>query len=403
MRQHFLNPPSGVLSATRDRCNRCCTVANRFPDARSIEMNHARNIVGRLRFVPNSYSHAARAERRGFVPSSYRRVVRLTGLLVAGLSAATIPAGCVRANKEAAASRTGGIRLAVGAVHPITITDACPSGGKGNLCSTEKVTKINSVTSSDTRMAEVLPISAVPSEMREGNVEYVVQGRTPGKAGVRIEATFDDGSVRSDTIDVNIVAVDSVEPAVQCPSGASDAQKLFPPGQSVLVSLRLLGAGGELKGAVPGALTGTGLHQTTGLTSTRYQWIAPASPGAVTVTTRGLPPMQFTLESYAPDSIEIGALKLKVPSPDGVTLGQITPLDIALTVRGQKPCVYPGLDVTTRSPTVCSGPAGETAWREIGEAWVRIKPIAAGICQLTVTASGASKGTDVQIEYRAKP
>jgi hypothetical protein len=94
----------------------------------------------------------------------------------------------------------------------------------------------------------------------------VVRGQNPGRVTVRIEATFDDGSVRSDTLDVSVVAVERVEPAVQCPKGP-DAHRLFPAGHTVLVSLRLAGEGGELKGAVPEALMGTGLHQTTGLTS----------------------------------------------------------------------------------------------------------------------------------------
>jgi hypothetical protein len=339
---------------------------------------------------------------RGFAPTSYRRAAGMMGSLLLSFAAASVAAGCLRADKHAAAAGATGIRLAVGAVHPITIADACPSGGKGNLCSTEKVTKLNSVTSSDARVAEILPIAAVPSEMHEGAVAYVVQGRTPGRTTVRIEATFDDGSVRSDTIDVNVVAVQSVEPSVQCPNGA-DAQRLFPPGQSVLVSLQLKGAGGELKGAVPGALTGTGLHQTSGLTSTRYVWTAPATPEAVSVATRGLPPIRLTLESYAPDSVEVGSLKLRIPAPEGVNVGQVTPLDVTLRVRGGKPCVYPGLTVTTRTPSVCSGPQGETTWSEIGEGWVRIRPLAAGVCGLTITPAGAAQGTDAQIEYQVKP
>lgn len=123
----------------------------------------------------------------------------------------------------------------------------------------------------------------------------------------------------------------------------------------------------------------------------------------MTVATRGLPPLRFTLESYSPDSVEVGALTLRIPAPEGLTLGQVTPLDIALTVRGSKPCAYPPLSVTTLSPDVCLGPGDESSWSEIAAGVVRIRPIAAGVCRLTVGATGAAQGTDVQIEYRAKP
>jgi hypothetical protein len=53
---------------------------------------------------------------------------RLSACLLLGFTAATVAAGCVAADKDAAAAGPGWIRLAAGAVYPITIADACPGG-----------------------------------------------------------------------------------------------------------------------------------------------------------------------------------------------------------------------------------------------------------------------------------
>ena len=111
----------------------------------------------RQKSIGTDHGERSMVEPCRFVLESYQRAIRLSCYLVLGFHAATVAAGCVRTDESAAAAGAGWIRLAAGAVHPITIADACPSGGKGNLCSTEKVTSINSVTSSDTRIAEDPP------------------------------------------------------------------------------------------------------------------------------------------------------------------------------------------------------------------------------------------------------
>ena len=120
-----------------------------------------------------------------------------------------------------------------------------------------------------------------------------------------------------------VVAVKSVEPAVQCPKGP-DAQRLFPAGHTVLVSLRLAGEGGaNRKGRFRGRSSRQGFSRHQASLQHVICGPHPRLPAAVAVVSRGLPATRFTLESYSPDSVEIRSrCKLKIPAPEGVNLGR---------------------------------------------------------------------------------
>jgi len=305
---------------------------------------------------------------------------------------------CDRTDKDAVAALATSA-MAVGTYHRITIADACRSS-KGNLCTTETVTAIEGVKIVDSKVVTFVTQAELPTALRVPEVQWVLQALSPGRTSVRLDARFSDGSLRTSELPVEVRRANRIEAEMICRARATDDQTLVPVGVKTQISARLLDDTRELTGLLPDALSGTGLTQLPGvLERVEYAWVAPSSPGVVTFTAPAFPRFSMRLRTFGRDEMTIDAIRWGRPAPVRVPRNVAAGLEAVMTVGGKGPCYELAVDAQSLTPDICLGPNRETQWQEGGTATLRILPLEAGTCRLSVAVAGSAARREFDVVY----
>jgi hypothetical protein len=280
--------------------------------------------------------------------------------------------------------------LAVGAYHSLVFGDACAAGGGGkgpSFCTTELITQLLESRSEDSSVAEVVPGSQHPKADLAARQFYVV-GRAVGETSLVFKGMFDDGSVRESRIAVRVEAPDTFKVA-DCRQPAS-TNLLVSVGDAETFELQMFSGSQQLSGWLPGAVTADGLtEEFTDSDTMPYEWQAPATPEIVDLQSSILPDLAVTLTAFGPGQVtEIDLESANAPSPAAFTEPGNFFLTAQVRVQGQAPCRPHAVELHSSTPSICSGPSGESVWQvdDAGSALVAVH--AEGSCVLGVGLPG---------------
>lgn len=256
--------------------------------------------------------------------------------------------------------------LAIGAYHSLVFGDACKAGGgKGpSFCTTELITQILESRSEDPNVAEIIPGTDHP----EGNLathQFYVLGKASGQTSLVFRGMFDDGSVRESRIGIRVEAPDTFEVA-DCRLPAS-TNLLVSVGDAETWELQMFAGSHQLAGWLPGAVTADGLAEKfNDSDTTPYVWQAPATPVVVDVQSSILPDVNVTLTAFGPGQVTGIDLEAdNAPSPAAFTEPGDFFVATKVRVQGQAPCRPLPVALHSSTPSICSGPAGESVWQVI--------------------------------------
>jgi hypothetical protein len=283
----------------------------------------------------------------------------------------------------------GGTPLAVGAYEPLRFGDACAGGGKINFCSSETVVSVDQLTSEDPAIARIVLAADVPATFF--NATHFVQGVAPGFAMLHFRGTFDDGSVRSADLQVEVRRVDRTVLASHCGTDDETAEVLTLPSGSGSFDVKLFGRAVELAGWHPNAIEPLAGVEPIGSSYGRnaFLWTAPAEPVVIDVRSGILAAKVGILRAYGPADVT----DIVVSSPNGDSLtgqpGDRARIGATTKVRGHAPCDVPTVVFKTETPTVCSGPDGAETWRADNEYGGFLTLNAEGSCRVSASADGA--------------
>jgi hypothetical protein len=300
--------------------------------------------------------------------------------------------GAVAACNNTGAS-VGGLSgaLAVGAYHSVRYGDGCSGGGKINFCTTEQVTEVLELSSSDPTTVEVLPGGSHPRPDMAKSPYYVL-GRKAGESSLVFKGRFDDGTVRADSVVVEVKAatlgkVDFINCGVgQATSSTNVLTRL---GEADDFELPIFAGTEQLVGWLPGAVTGEGVTDISGDgDGNLYTWQAPLVPGVQKLQPGTVPKVTGTLIAYGPEQVTA----IDVASRDlGYPAAFLKPgdfyVDTRVRLNGEFTCDQFSVELHSSTPAICSGPAGETVWpgdEYGGKAAVH----AEGTCTLGVSLAG---------------
>jgi hypothetical protein len=281
--------------------------------------------------------------------------------------------------------------LAVGSYGGLLFGDMCP-GSKADLCSNDTVQSIDAFTVDPPGALEILPASAVPSDLLAVwlySGAYVLQGLAPGDVTVCVKAHYSDGSDRKACQPVTVKAIAHVAASLQCDPAVDGAKPgpLVPPGTTLPFNIELFAAdGSQVSGALLHPIDETQL--TVGLGS--YRWMSPAAGGTLTLSSPLDPAFAETLGTYGPTEVDgVFAAGDLVP-PTILTPGRQQWIQVAANVGGVRACVGLPVSAKTETPDVCLGPNGELAWSEVAGSITSFTAVTEGSCRLSVGVTGGS-------------
>ena len=321
-------------------------------------------------------------------------------LRVLTLSAVSTALASCESDDEARLQGPNGT-LAVGGFADLWLLDACPGGGKINFCTSEDVVRLTSLTVDDPDILRLVPATELPAGFVSNDRHIIVQGSTPGKAAVHVEALFNDGSTRSTSVTVNVAAIDGLAISPLCDTGAQVPERVLP-GRSVDFVLQAKGGGKVLAGFFPDAASGDAVTcAPPSLASGRLlcSWAAPAAGGNVTVTSHLRTEFAAQLATYA--AADVASVEVNMNAADVVVNspghgGGRIPGHVRL--RNGRPCQGMPLQAKTLTPSICAGRMGEASWTETSVAEIKFSTLAAGQCRLALGAAGAAS-TPTQINF----
>lgn len=276
--------------------------------------------------------------------------------------------------------------LAVGAYVSIRPSDSCQGGGKLNFCSTERLIEVESLTPRDPRVAEIIPLTAMPAMF--SNAPFYVHGLRAGKTTIDFRGRFDDGSVRTSSQEIEVRAIDRMQISSSC--GNEGSLILTVPGKTVSVAVHLQGDGELLNGWLPDALLPLeSLKEAPTENRTFYSWTAPSEPTSVTLLSSHVTGRVGTLRAFGRNEISKVVLSSRNPPPLSGSIGGKFALDAEFYVGENKSCETHALSIQSDTPSICSGPDGAPTWSVNDARLASVIMNAEGLCRVRASADGA--------------
>jgi hypothetical protein len=236
-------------------------------------------------------------------------------------------------------------------------------------------------------IARVVAAADVPLE--SSGVTHYVLGVAPGFATLHFRGTFDDGSVRSDDLKVEVRKADRGVVVTSC-NGSESTEVITIPSGSAHFRVKLFGRSVELAGVHPEVLTPTeGVVAGTyfGIPNT-FTWTAPPEPAVVELRSGILPGRIGILRAHAPSEVS----DIVVRSVNGSSLSGTSPgkarIEAKTKVRGVEPCDVLPVTFRTETPEVCAGPDGAITWLGEDEYGGFVDLKAEGVCRVSASADG---------------
>jgi len=255
--------------------------------------------------------------------------------------------------------------LAVGAYHGLSFGDSCTTeDGFAIFCSTQVVTQIMEADSDDPSVAVVI----LGKDHPEGALarhQYYVLAKKAGHTSVVFKATFSDGSVREDKIDVSVRAADTLRMTSECGNpNLPSTNVLAAVGGFGSFSVQAFAGSNKLDGWLPNGVTADGLTDHFMDDDLMfYDWQAPATPVVLQPQSAAAPKVDGTLTAFGPDQVtEIVLGSANQLSPATFTQPGDFYLTTGVLVHGQLPCQGLPVELRSATPSICSGPSGETVW-----------------------------------------
>jgi hypothetical protein len=314
---------------------------------------------------------------------AWRKVAR--GVLTLSLAVA-LP-DCVSDGEARLQGPREGTPLAQGAYERLRFGDACAGGGKLSFCGTDALVSVDELTSLDPEIARIVPAEQAPAGV--GSATHYVLGVAPGFATLHFRGTFEDGSVRSDDLRVEVRKADRGVVVGTC-NGVETSEVTTIPAGSASFQVKLFGRSVELAGFHPDAVLpveGVAVSPGAGLPNV-YTWSAPPEPTVLELRSGVVPGKLGTLRAYAPSEVS----DVVVESVNGSSLVVFTTgrarIEATTKVRGAEPCdVHPVL-FRSETPAICSGPEGADTWAGEDEFGGFAELHAEGVCRISASADG---------------
>jgi hypothetical protein len=281
--------------------------------------------------------------------------------------------------------------LAVGAYHSLSFGDGCVAEeGFAIFCSTQVVTQMLEADSDDPSVAVVI-LSKDHPEGALARYPYYVLGKKAGQTSVVFKAMFDDGSIREDKLDVSVKAAETLRLASYCGGGPTPSTNVLAAvGQGAGFYVQAFAGGAQLEGWLPNAVTGDDLTDDFKDDDLMfYDWQAPSSPVVLQPQSTATPSASVdgTLTAYGPAQVtEIVLSAATQLSPATFTQPGDFYLSTAVLVHGQTPCQNLPVELHSSTPSICSGPSGETVWMADPAVGTHATVHAEGACVLGAAA-----------------
>ncbi len=288
--------------------------------------------------------------------------------------------------------------LAVGAYQSLSYGDSCAGGGKLNFCGTDQLVSLDELSSKNPEVARI--VLAADAPVTASNVTHFVLGVAPGKATLHFRGTFDDGSVRSTDLEIEVKKADRSAIRTSC-NGVELAEVVTVPAGAASFEVTLLAGSTELAGFHPEAIAPTeGVAPTTGWDSQNwFTWTAPAEPAVVEVRSGFLPGRVGVLRAYAPS--EVSDVVVKSVNGDSL-VGQAEDrgrIEATTKVRGVEPCDSLPVVFRSETPAVCSGPDGAATWPAEDDYGGFADFHAEGVCRISASGDGVRFFRPLSIRY----
>jgi hypothetical protein len=293
-----------------------------------------------------------------------------------------------------------GEAVAVGALLPLSVSDDCRGGGKLSFCTTESLVSVDSFEVDDEHVAALLRMEELNEGLRTGDA-LVIAAKAPGSTALRVEATFDDGSVRTFDGKVSVKKAERMTLSHRCSADAADDPDLFPVGAEVSLGIELFAGAEQLRGEhQKDLLEGAGVTRRQGfLKDNNYVWTVPAA-GDSTLTSPIFRDFSAIYRGYDLASVSIDSVRRKYDGP--IRYKTFIAFDAELSVDGKRPCELPPVTIDVLTPTICDGHDGVTTWVVDDPAYgLAVRALDSGACEFTVSVGGTETTFPVQTEIEA--
>jgi hypothetical protein len=269
---------------------------------------------------------------------------------------------------------------------------------------------ITSTSVSDPTVARILSQTETPAELwnnAAASDTIYLQGLKAGRTNLSAHADFSDGSHRSATATVAVKSIDALAPVTDCDGPVDLPLRTFP-GDALMFEAALTNAGERLAGYIPGAIVGNGIVCGPGehvlladlSTVTICAWTAPATGGSTTLSSPLLPAFSAHLDIYAPADVTGIGIEPGFGEEFGV-VGNSPGIKTYVKLAQGRPCKSMPVQAMTKSPSICTGPNGETEWSSDSNHFVDYLGTAVGDCVLALGAAGAASfPTTIHIPIR---
>lgn len=311
-----------------------------------------------------------------------------------------LPSLLVACLEPGVAVNVPGDAVAVGALLPLNVSDDCKGGGKFNFCTTDSLVSVDAFTVDDEHVATLLRMEELNEGLRTSDA-LVIAAKAPGSTALSIEATFDDGSVRTFDGKVSVKRADRMTLSHRCRASEPDDLDLFPVGAEVSLSVQLLAGTEELQGEhQKDLLEGAGITRRQGfLKANDYAWTVPEA-GNFTLNSPIFGDFAANYRGYDLASLSIASVRRKY---EGATRYKaFIAFDAELSVDGKRPCEVPPVTIEVLTPTICDGRDGVATWVTDDPAYgLAVRALSSGTCEFTVSVAGTETTFPVQTEIEA--
>jgi hypothetical protein len=288
--------------------------------------------------------------------------------------------------------------LALGAYAPVRLEDRCGNTGVPSPCATEQLVSLDSVDSDQPDVIEAVATSTLSADLAI-TAPFVVHALKTGTATVHATGTFSDGSVRTASIAIDVLAISRVLASVVCSPGSSSEAQYALYGTPISSAILLYAGDQELTGERLDVLSGDGLvlSYDEQWETMSFAWQAPSGPGQLVITSPIDPSVHETITTYGPQ--DVTGLQVGSDSPPlyvaGPSFMQITTSPL---VNGSVTCGgYGNLApiARTETPDVCTGPNGEIEWSGgQAEGALPYQILQEGVCRLSLGVVGGTYVTE---------
>lgn len=293
-----------------------------------------------------------------------------------------------------------GEAVAVGALLPLSVSDDCRGGGKLSFCTTDSLVSVDSFKVDDERVATLLRMEELNEGLRTSDA-LVIAANAPGSTALSIEATFDDGSVRSFDGKVSVKKAQRIDVSHRCRVSEPDALDLFPVGAEVALSAELFAGTERLEGEHQNdLLEGAGITRRPGfLKANNYAWTA-SQAGELTLTSPVFREFSASYRAYDLAAVSIDSVRRKYEG--SIRYKMFIAFDVELSVDGKRPCEVPPVTIEVLTPTICDGRDGVTTWVVDDPVHgFAVRALDSGTCELEVSVAGTETTFPIQTQIEA--